>query len=112
MGNAGQMGNVVQLLSGFDNCRFCILQLIMVPENHLHMYYKKGRVGNDPRAEEKLEEWESVDDAVREFARLFEELTGNEYEPWEKEKQFQKKHQKFYPIDIVRPSASASKNYK
>ena len=73
----------------------------MVPENHLHLYYKKGRVGDDPRAQERVEEWSSVDDAVKEFVRLFEELTGNEFEPWEREKKFEKKPRMFYPIDMV-----------
>lgn len=73
----------------------------MVPENHLYLYYKKGRVGDDPNAEERLEEWENVDNAVTEFVRLFEEVTGNEFEPWEREKKFQKKPLKFYPIDMV-----------
>lgn len=82
------------------------MQLIMVPENHLHMYFKKGKVGDDPGAEERLEEWEKVDDAVKEFAKLFEGLTGNEFEPWEREKKIQKKHQKFFPIDIVQTFAS------
>ncbi|KAK3016483.1 hypothetical protein RJ639_005445 [Escallonia herrerae] len=81
-------------------CRLCIMQLIEVPESSLNMYYKKGKPGADPRAEERLEEWEDVDNAVKEFARLFEELTGNEFEPWEKEKKFQKQPKKFYPIDM------------
>lgn len=80
---------------------YCILQLIIVPENQLHLYYKKGRVGDDTRAEERVEEWQNVDAAVKEFVRLFEELTGNEFEPWEREKKFQKKLLKFYPIDMV-----------
>ncbi|KAG1369671.1 Poly [ADP-ribose] polymerase 3 [Cocos nucifera] len=79
---------------------YCITQLIMVPENRLHLYYKKGRVGDDPRAQERVEEWSSVDDAAVEFVRLFEELTGNEFEPWEREKKFGKKPRKFYPIDM------------
>ncbi|XP_008788145.2 protein ADP-ribosyltransferase PARP3 isoform X2 [Phoenix dactylifera] len=78
---------------------YCITQLIMVPENRLHLYFKKGRVGDDPRAQERVEEW-SMDDAVKEFVRLFEELTGNEFEPWEREKKFKKKPRKFYPIDM------------
>lgn len=77
------------------------MQLIMVPENRLHLYYKKGRVGDDPKAEERLEEFENEDDALKEFVRLFEEITGNEFEPWEREKLFQKKPLKFYPIDMV-----------
>ena len=73
----------------------------MVPEKHLYLYYKKGRVGDDPNADERLEEWENVDNAVKEFVRLFEEGTGNEFEQWEREKKFQKKPLKFYPIDMV-----------
>lgn len=92
---------VFSVLTLLVSCRFCVMQLIMVPENRLHLYYKKGMVGADPRAEERVEEWENVDDAIKEFANLFEELTGNEFEPWEKEKKIQKKHQKFYPIDMV-----------
>lgn len=66
------------------------------------MYYRRGRNGDSLRADDKLEEWENVDDAIKEFARLFEEMTGNEFEPWEREKKIHKKHHKFYPIDIVR----------
>ncbi|KAF8403271.1 hypothetical protein HHK36_011372 [Tetracentron sinense] len=80
---------------------YCIMQLIMVPENHLYVYYKKGSDGDDSRAEERLEEWDDIDNAVKEFARIFEELTGNEFDPWEREKKFQKKCSKFYPIDMV-----------
>ncbi|KAJ0670693.1 putative NAD(+) ADP-ribosyltransferase [Helianthus annuus] len=79
---------------------FCVVQLIVVPENRLHLYMKKGKVGADPRAEERVEEWENVDDAIKEFVKLFEELTGNEFEPWEREKIIEKKPQKFYPIDM------------
>ncbi|KAJ6817198.1 poly [ADP-ribose] polymerase 3-like [Iris pallida] len=80
---------------------YCVMQLIMVPENRLHLYYKKGRVGDDPRAEERVEEWNNANDAVKEFVRLFEDLTGNEFEPWEREKKFEKKYLKFYPIDMA-----------
>ncbi|XP_057455993.1 protein ADP-ribosyltransferase PARP3 [Lotus japonicus] len=79
---------------------YCVMQLIMVPENRLHLYFKKGRVGDDPKAEERVEEHENVDNAVKEFVRLFEEITGNEFESWEREKKFQKKPLKFYPIDM------------
>ncbi|KAK8679759.1 hypothetical protein V6N13_145195 [Hibiscus sabdariffa] len=79
---------------------YCVMQLIKVPDGALHLYYKKGRVGDDPNAQERLEEWKDVDGAVKEFARLFEEVTGNEFEPWEREKKFQKKPLKFYPIDM------------
>lgn len=77
------------------------MQLISVPESNLNLYYKKGKVGDDPKAEERLEEWENVEAAVKEFVRLFEEVTGNEFEPWEREKKIQKKPLKFYPIDMV-----------
>ncbi|KAL5579914.1 hypothetical protein UlMin_012356 [Ulmus minor] len=80
---------------------YCIMQLIIVPESQLHLYYKKGKVGDDPNAEERLEEWENVDNAVKEFVRLFEEITGNEFEPWERENEFEKKPLKFYPIDMA-----------
>ncbi|KAI3884858.1 hypothetical protein MKX03_011713 [Papaver bracteatum] len=76
------------------------MQLIVVPENRLHLYFKKGQVGDDGKAEERLEEKENVDDAVKEFAQLFKEVTGNEFEPWEREKKIQKKHTKFYPVDM------------
>ncbi|KAJ6927540.1 hypothetical protein NC651_011551 [Populus alba x Populus x berolinensis] len=59
-----------------DGIVYCIMQLITVLESNLHLYYKKGKVGHDPNAEERLEEWEN---AITEFGRLFEELTGNEY---------------------------------
>lgn len=76
------------------------MQLITVPGRGLHLYHKKGRVGDDPNSEERLKQWEDVEDAVKEFVRLFEEITGNEFEPWEREK-FQKKPLKFFPIDMV-----------
>jgi len=65
------------------------------------MYFKRGKVGDDPNAEERLEEWEDEEAAIKEFARLFEEIAGNEFEPWEREKKIQKKPHKFFPIDMV-----------
>ncbi|KAI3420535.1 Poly [ADP-ribose] polymerase (PARP) [Psidium guajava] len=79
---------------------YCIMQLITVPDDDLHLYYKRGRVGDDPNAEERLEAWENVNNAVKEFVRLFEEITGNKFEPWEREKKFQKKLLKFCPVDM------------
>ncbi|CAN1277915.1 Protein ADP-ribosyltransferase PARP3 [Linum perenne] len=79
---------------------FCIMQLITVEDGNLHMYYKKGKVGDDPNAEERLEEWDSLDSAIKEFINLFEEITGNEFEPWEREKKFEKKRLSFFPIDM------------
>ncbi|KAF0934218.1 hypothetical protein E2562_023590 [Oryza meyeriana var. granulata] len=81
--------------------QFCIMQLIMVPENHLHLYYKNGPIGHDQMAEERVEDFGSrVNDAIKEFARLFEEVTGNEFEPWGREKKFEKKSRKMYPLDM------------
>jgi predicted glycosyl hydrolase (DUF1957 family) len=77
------------------------MQLITVPDSNLHSYFKKGKVGDNTNAEERLEEWENVDNAIKEFVRLFVELTGNEFEPWEREKKFEKKRLCFYPIDMV-----------
>ncbi|GLU19202.1 hypothetical protein SLE2022_354640 [Rubroshorea leprosula] len=79
---------------------YCIMQLITVPESNLNLYVKKGKVGDDPNAEERVEEWPNEDNAVKEFVRLFEQMTGNEFEPWEREKKFEKKLMKFYPIDM------------
>ncbi|GFQ06085.1 poly [ADP-ribose] polymerase 3 [Phtheirospermum japonicum] len=79
---------------------FCIMQLITLPENRLYMYYKKGRIGDEASADETLDEWEDENAALKEFARLFEETTGNEFLPWEKEKKIQKKLHKMFPIDI------------
>lgn len=77
------------------------MQLVTVPDDNLHLYYKRGRVGDDPNVEERLEEWENVDNAVKQFAGMFEEITGNEFEPWEREKKFQKKLVKFCPVDMA-----------
>lgn len=83
------------------------MQLIMVPENHLHLYYKKGPIGHDQMAEERVEDFGSrFNDASKEFVRLFEEVTGNEFEPWEREKKFKKKCMKMYPLDMVLHSSS------
>ncbi|XP_031500285.1 protein ADP-ribosyltransferase PARP3 [Nymphaea colorata] len=94
-----------------DINEYCIMQLIMVPKDHLYMYYKRGRPGDDPKAEERLEERTTVysrrrvktnivDDAIKEFANLFQELTGNEFEPWEREKKINKQFNKFFPVDV------------
>ncbi|EPS73841.1 hypothetical protein M569_00904, partial [Genlisea aurea] len=80
---------------------FCVIQLIKVPPDGLYFYHKKGKIGGDiTKYYERLEERENVDDTIKEFAKTFEESTGNEFEPWEREKKIQKKLQKFYPIDL------------
>jgi len=79
----------------------CIMQLIMVSENRLHLFYKKGPIGHDQMAEERVEDFGSrINDAIKEFVRLFEEVTGNEFEPWERQKKFEKKSMKMYPLDM------------
>lgn len=82
------------------------MQLITLPEKPLNMYYKRGRIGDDARTEERLEEWDNINNALKEFTKQFEELTGNEFEPWEREKKIQKKPRKFFPIDMVLSPAS------
>lgn len=84
--------------------RFCIVQLITFPENRLYMYYKRGKIGDNARADERLDEWKNVNDAIKEFVKQFEGLTGNEFEPWEREKKIEKKMQMFFPIDLVQCS--------
>ncbi|KAK8649295.1 hypothetical protein V6N13_130025 [Hibiscus sabdariffa] len=37
---------------------------------------------------------------VKEFVRLFEEVTRNEFDPWEGEEKFKKKPLKFHPMDM------------
>ncbi|KAL5976359.1 Poly [ADP-ribose] polymerase 3 [Asimina triloba] len=51
-------------------------------------------------AEERVEKKDDVNKAAKEFSQLFEELTGNPFEPWEREKKFEKKKFKFYPFDM------------
>lgn len=64
------------------------------------MFRKWGRVGNDKIGGSKLEEM-SKSDAIREFKRLFLEKTGNPWEAWEQNHNFQKQPGRFYPLDIV-----------
>ncbi|CAM0949267.1 unnamed protein product [Alopecurus aequalis] len=86
---------------GSEMNHFCILQLIIVPEEYLHLYYKKSPIGHDQMAEERVEDFGNCEgDAIKEFVRLFEEVTGNDFEPWEREKKFEKKSMKMYPLDM------------
>ncbi|KAI5019580.1 hypothetical protein ZWY2020_044468 [Hordeum vulgare] len=86
---------------GSETNQLCIMQLIMLPEEHLHLFYKKGPIGHDQMAEERVEDFGiRVNDAIKEFARLFKEVTGNDFEPWEREKKFEKKSMKMYPLDM------------
>ena len=84
------------------------MQLIMVPENRLHLFYKNGPIDHDQMAEERVEDFGTrVNDAIKEFVRLFEEVTGNEFEPWERQKKFEKKSMKMYPLDMVLGSSGS-----
>ncbi|KAI5020504.1 hypothetical protein ZWY2020_045392 [Hordeum vulgare] len=86
---------------GSDTNQLCIMQLIVLPEEHLHLFYKKGPIGHDQMAEERVEDFGNrVNDAIKEFARLFKEVTGNDFEPWERENKFEKKSMKMYPLDM------------
>lgn len=78
------------------------MQLIMLPNNRLHMYHVRGKVGDEPKAEEKVEErTTSIDETIKDFGDLFKELTGNAFVPWEREKKLEKQRLKFFPPDIV-----------
>ncbi|XP_044948693.1 protein ADP-ribosyltransferase PARP3-like [Hordeum vulgare subsp. vulgare] len=37
---------------GSETNQLCIMQLIVLPEKHLHLFYKKGPIGHDQMAEE------------------------------------------------------------
>ncbi|KAH6773045.1 poly ADP-ribose polymerase 3 [Perilla frutescens var. frutescens] len=85
---------------GVGRNEFCILQLITVPEGRLYLYCKKGRTGDVCGAEERLDEWDNVDTAIKEFEKQFEGVSGNKLQPWEREKKIHKKYLNLYPIDI------------
>ncbi|KAK6926582.1 WGR domain, partial [Dillenia turbinata] len=78
---------------------YCIMQLIRTPDG-LYLYYKKGRVGDDAEPDERVDEYKKeADRAIKDFITMFEDVTGNEFEPWEREKKFQKKAIKDKGID-------------
>ena len=72
-----------------------------MPKGAIYLYYKRGRVGDRLHNSERLDEMDNPKAAVKEFVKLFQQLTGNEFEPWEREKKIEKKRNKFYPIDMV-----------
>ncbi|KAK6936205.1 hypothetical protein RJ641_033235 [Dillenia turbinata] len=68
----------------------------------LYLYYKKVRFADDADTDERLNEYKKhIDRAIKDFIKMFDDVTGNEFEPWEREKKFQKKPSKFYPVDMV-----------
>lgn len=78
------------------------MQIIAMPKEEKHyLYFKRGRVGDPTSGDERLDERTNVGETIKEFKQLFEDITGNEFEPWEREKKFNKKRLKFYPIDMV-----------
>ncbi|XP_026394600.1 uncharacterized protein LOC113289542 isoform X2 [Papaver somniferum] len=40
-------------IRGISFSSYCLMQLIVVPENRLHLYFKKRQVGDDDKAEEQ-----------------------------------------------------------
>jgi poly [ADP-ribose] polymerase len=80
-----------------------VLQIIEEDKTKsVHYVYRKwGRVGTSRIGGDKLEKLEKVA-AIKEFKRLFREKTGNDWESWEKQENFEKQPGKFYPVEIVR----------
>ncbi|KAF7121355.1 hypothetical protein RHSIM_Rhsim13G0110500 [Rhododendron simsii] len=114
---ASQLRKCANQIFRYENlsfhCQFCVtclgndmnakeISLMIMISLETLCPFNKGRAGDDiKRAQERLEEKEDdVDGSVKEFVKLFEELTGNKFEPWEREKKFQKKPRKFYPVDM------------
>ncbi|KAJ7548963.1 hypothetical protein O6H91_07G034900 [Diphasiastrum complanatum] len=79
---------------------YAILQLIELDDGTIYIYHKRGRGGDRLDVHERLEEQQSVEQGIEEFSNIFEDLTGNEFEPWERHKAFSKKRLKFFPIDM------------
>jgi hypothetical protein len=87
------------------------LQLIEVPtgkkqkkgkqDSDIYLYVKEGRVGDRRGVKERLDVQDSPKAAVRGFTKVFEQLTGNKFEPWEKEKIFEKRRNRYFPLDMV-----------
>lgn len=90
--------NMSDLSTGINS--YYILQIIQDDKgSDCYVFRKWGRVGNDKIGGTKLEEM-SKSDAIREFKRLFLEKTGNPWEAWEQNHNFQKQPGRFYPLDI------------
>ena len=60
------------------------------------MFRAWGRLGTTVGGN-KLQEFDSIHDAVKEFKRLYEDKTGNR---WENRQHFQKVPGRFYPMDL------------
>ncbi|KAI3916254.1 hypothetical protein MKW98_004695 [Papaver atlanticum] len=94
-------GVLLQIFTKPVGDRYCIMQLIVVPESWLHLYFKKRQVGDDDKVEERLKEKENVDDAVKEFGSSSRKLQETNLIHGRGRKKIQKKHTKFYPVDMV-----------
>ncbi|KAL3681230.1 hypothetical protein R1sor_024186 [Riccia sorocarpa] len=88
--------------------QYAIMQLIEVDGSKtgdgkgqkLYLYFKEGRVGDPKSNNETLDLQESPEAALDNFVALFEDLTGNEFQPWELEKHLRKKEGKYAPLDM------------
>lgn len=53
------------------------MQLIMLPNNRLHMYHVRGKVGDEPKAEEKVEErTTSIDETIKDLVTFSKSSQG------------------------------------
>jgi predicted DNA-binding WGR domain protein len=92
--------NRSELSTGINS--FYVLQIIEEDKTKsVHYVYRKwGRVGTSRIGGDKLEKLGKAA-AIKEFKRLFREKTGNDWESWEKQENFEKQPGKFYPVEIV-----------
>ncbi|CAM6092715.1 unnamed protein product [Calypogeia fissa] len=94
-----------------DLNQYAVLQLIQIHgkkrrrmgdhKGDIYLYVKEGRVGDRRRVRERLDKQESPKAAMREFTKVFEELTGNQFMEWELEKKISKKRNKYFPLDMA-----------
>jgi hypothetical protein len=88
---------ILDFYAGFASCSWSWSRKIVCA-----FITKKGPIGHDHTVEVRVEDsGNRGNDAIKEFVRLFKVVTGNEFEPWEREKRFEKKGMKMYPLDMV-----------
>lgn len=83
-----------------DMNEYAVHQLVEMPTGEIYLYYKTGRTGRRLPKVERCDEMRNAKHATREFVKIFEDLTGNPFDPWEREKKFEKKVMKFSPADM------------
>lgn len=106
--------SIWRLSSVRKSCRYAVVQLIEVSQNgrkktgrrsdtkeDVYLYVKEGRVGDRRGVRQRLDKQESPQAAVRQFNKVFEQLTGNKFVEWERQKTFSKQRNKYFPIDMV-----------